>query len=107
MHRGLYKKAVHVGIRARVTPDSFVSLSLSLVVNFSRFLLSIQVIQQLQPSVVSLQCCSTRLDDIKFNEEDALRKLQISSVSLYLRMLLTTLLGVSHNNIFIDFLLKQ
>ncbi|XP_048738733.2 traB domain-containing protein-like [Ostrea edulis] len=52
-----------------------------------------KVIQQLQPSVVSLQCCSTRLDDIKLNEEDALRKLQISSVSLYLRMLLTTLLG--------------
>ncbi|XP_061175950.1 traB domain-containing protein-like [Saccostrea echinata] len=52
-----------------------------------------KVIKQLRPSVVSLQCCSTRLDDIKQDEETAFKNLQISSAFLYMKMLFIALGG--------------
>nr|XP_022301379.1 traB domain-containing protein-like [Crassostrea virginica] len=52
-----------------------------------------EVIQRIRPSIVSIQSCPAHLDDIALKEEDALKKLQISSVFLKLKMFFMAFLG--------------
>lgn len=52
-----------------------------------------KIIQQLRPSVVSLQCSSSKLDEIKLKEEDALKKLDFSPLSLNLWVFCMTVFG--------------